>query len=169
MVILGIDPGWDRCGWAKIGLRGNDVRLLNSGLITTKRQDTKAQRLNDLYKQISILLHQNPQPECVAIEEIHLPPQGVRISNLLKLGEARGVLLLAANQRRLRIQEIHPLVVKSTITGYARSSKAQVAQFLKCLLKDVRLNGVDDTTDAIAIALTCALTTRVSYLLSPSP
>ncbi|MBI4667739.1 MAG: crossover junction endodeoxyribonuclease RuvC [Elusimicrobia bacterium] len=161
MIILGIDPGWDRCGWAKIKRVDNGKNeLLAYGLVTTSRLKTKAQRLSDLFRQLEKLIYEKPRPEIIALEEIHLPPQGIRISNLLNLGEARGVLLLAAGEAAIPVQEVHPLQVKSTITGSARSSKQDVARFLKFILDGKQLNGQDDTTDAVAIALTAALTNK---------
>ncbi|MEK7288096.1 MAG: crossover junction endodeoxyribonuclease RuvC [Elusimicrobiota bacterium] len=168
MIVLGIDPGWGRCGWAKIragdreSARAGDGKpeLLKLGLISTEPGKPKAERLAELFGQIERLIRQNPKPDSMAIEEVHLPPQGIRISNLLGLGEARGVILLAAGRAGLGLAEIHPLAVKTTITGSSRSRKEDVARFLKFLLKGVEAKGVDDTTDAIAIALTAILTKR---------
>ncbi|MBI4063833.1 MAG: crossover junction endodeoxyribonuclease RuvC [Elusimicrobia bacterium] len=162
MVILGIDPGWDRCGWAKLrvpdsGAHKGAVELLACGLVTTEKSKSKAERLEELFGKVSRLINKDPQVDQIAIEEIHLPPQGVRISNLLKLGEARGVLLLAASRAAVPLVEIHPLVMKSTITGSSRSTKQDVARFVKFILKLADFNGADDTTDAIAIALSSAL------------
>lgn len=160
MVILGIDPGWGRCGWAKIRTEDGKTLLLSSGLISTQPGKLKSDRLAELYEGIERLIRRYPKPELMALEEVHLPPQGVRISNLLGLGEARGVILLAASRARLEISEIHPLAVKTTITGSSKSRKEDVARFLPFLVKG-EVKGIDDTTDAIAIALTSALTKRI--------
>lgn len=162
MVILGIDPGWDRCGWAKICLEGSETTLIESGLITTNRANEKHKRLKELFERTTLLYRKSPQPTVIALEEIHLPPRGIRISNLVGLGEARGVLLMAASRTQAEIREIHPLVVKNTITGHGRSKKSDLARFLKFLLPEAPISGLDDTTDAIAIALTVALTSRIN-------
>lgn len=175
MIILGIDPGWDRCGWAKLRVaQGSNARrsekpeLLECGVITTERGRPRTERLTDLYGQACRLFRKAPRPQHVAVEEIHLPPQGYRISNLLHLGEARGVLMLAAGQTGLAISEIHPLTVKSAVTGSARSSKQDVARFLKFLVGSVPSGQLDDTTDAVAIALTAALSVKSPLLASVS-
>jgi len=169
VIVFGIDPGWDRCGWAKLEVlsataSGDDtnIKLRGCGLITTSRKESKADRLKELYRQVSILFKKNPKPDILALEEIHLPPKGFRISNLLGLGEARGVLLLAASVCSVNIEAVHPLWVKSTITGNARSSKQDVEKFLKHLLHVDGFGKVDDVADAVAIAYTAALSRKSS-------
>jgi len=158
VVILGIDPGWDRCGWAKIRHQDQKPEFLEAGLVTTARSDSKALRLLSLFNQISAVCRREPKPDLIVLEEVHTPPLGYRISNLVEVGEARGVLLMAAAKNRVAVDQIHPLVAKKAITGNGRAKKEDVARFLKFLLQGVPADALDDTTDAIAIALAAAMT-----------
>ena len=118
--------------------------------------------MKDLFARAKIVCQNAPKPDWIVLEEIHLPPRGIRISNLVHLGEARGVLVVAAAQTKAVVKEIHPLVQKNAITGNGRASKSDVARFLKALLPmNDSSRALDDTTDAIAIALAAAFSSKV--------
>lgn len=162
MVILGIDPGWDRCGWAKIRHQGQQPQFLEAGLITTPRSLAKSLRLLNLFDQIEAVCRKSPKPDLIVLEEVHPPPVGYRIANLVEVGEARGTLLLAAAKTGAEVSQLHPLIVKKTITGNGKAKKDDVARFLKFLLTGIPVNAIDDTTDAIAIALAASMTRKAA-------
>ncbi|MBI4368861.1 MAG: crossover junction endodeoxyribonuclease RuvC [Elusimicrobia bacterium] len=136
-------------------------------MIQTERVLPRPRRLEQLFDGIEETLKMPPVPQIVALEEAHLPPKGIRISNLMGLGEARGVLMLAASRIGVNVVPVHALQVKTTITGRSQSTKQDVARFLRHLIGGVGESLIDDTTDAVAIALSVALTHTKSYLLNP--
>ncbi|MEK6544358.1 MAG: crossover junction endodeoxyribonuclease RuvC [Elusimicrobiota bacterium] len=164
MIILGIDPGWDRCGWAKVDSARKTApqRIISYGLITTPRSDKKHERLLSLHTELVRVIAKEPKPDVLALEEVHLPPKGLRISNLLGVGEARGVIMLAAAAHGLDIINMHPLRVKAAITAKARASKQEVLRFLRCMAPALDTRMMDDTADALAIALAACMQCDVS-------
>ncbi len=157
MKILGIDPGFGRCGWAIVEADGLKVSSQHFGCIETSLKLSSEKRLEEVYSQIKDIIETH-KPETMAIEELFF---GTNAKTALSVGQARGVALLAASQSRLTIAVYNPMQVKLAITGYGKAEKAQIEQMVKILLKLKEIPKLDDTSDALAVALTHAFSQKL--------
>ncbi|MEW6045413.1 MAG: crossover junction endodeoxyribonuclease RuvC [Bacillota bacterium] len=148
MTIAGIDPGLARTGFGVI--RGTDERLevLESGTIETDASWPVEQRLLVLYRELSGLFSRH-SPDLVAVERLFV---NRNLRSAMAVGEARGVVLLAAAEARARVVEYTPQAVKLTITGQGQGAKQQVAYMVRHLLA-LRRPLAPDEGDALALAL----------------
>ena len=149
MRILGIDPGIAIVGWGALEYSGNRFNVLGYGSIQTPSTMSTEDRLCAIYSELSALIEKY-SPECMAIEELFWNTNqktGIRVS------EARGVILLCARQRNLKISEYTPLQVKQAVVGYGRAEKKQVISMVTMLLGLSKPPKPDDTADALAIAI----------------
>ena len=156
MVILGIDPGFARVGWALVK---SDKRRATSdkfGCIETSKNNNPQERLVDVYKQISSLIKKY-KPDVLAIEELFFTNNA---KTAFKVGEARGVIILACAMQKIPVFSYTPLQVKIAVTGYGNADKGQVGRMIKAILKLKEIPKLDDTADAIATALTHAFTNK---------
>jgi crossover junction endodeoxyribonuclease RuvC len=156
MVILGIDPGFARVGWAVIDAQGAKLMVKNYGCIETSKNTPSQERLVHVYKQICTLIKKH-NPGAVAVEELFFANNA---KTAFKVGEARGVLVLAGAMQKIPVFSYTPLQVKIAVTGYGKADKTQVGRMIKAILKLESLPKLDDTADAIAIALTHAFTSK---------
>jgi crossover junction endodeoxyribonuclease RuvC len=146
--IIGIDPGLRRTGWGIVEAEGVRLAYVASGLITSDGEDALAYRLRALYQGlIEVLAHFSPQE--AAVEETFVNKDA---RATLKLGQARGMALLAPAQKGLRIAEYPPNVVKKTVTGTGHGEKRQIAAMIGFLLPKARFDSADEA-DALAIAI----------------
>lgn len=160
MKILGIDPGIGRTGWGIIDWQLATVKCQMYGCIETAKELLIEQRLKKLYEEINAILIKE-KPEAMAIEELFF---NTNAKTALIVGQARGVILLAAAKANLPVTVYTPLQVKIAVTGYGRAEKDQVGQMVKTLLKLPTIPKPDDTADALAIALTHAFTAKVESM-----
>jgi len=157
MRILGVDPGIGRTGWGAIETQGAKCKAQSYGCVETSQQASLEKRLQMLYEEIVSVLHRE-RPDVLAIEELFF---NTNAKTVMIVGQARGVALLAAAQDRVPVVVYTPLQVKIAVTGYGRAEKKQVGQMVKTLLHLNTIPKPDDTTDALAIALTHAFSHRV--------
>ncbi len=157
MRILGIDPGIGRTGWGIITVNGSQLTVNGFGCIETPAGMEIGRRLNDVYDQVVGLLDEY-KPEGVGIEELFF---NTNTKTAFVVGQARGVMMLAVAQRKLPLAVYTPLQVKIAVTGYGRAEKRQVGQMVKTLLKLDSIPKLDDTTDALAIAITHAFSYKI--------
>lgn len=150
MKILGIDPGIGRAGWAIVEAQNSKLKAQNYGCIETEVNSPVHERLQIVYESVKELFVKY-EPDALAIEDLFF---NTNAKTALIVGQARGVVLLAAAQNKVPIAVYTPLEVKVAVTGYGRAEKGQVGQMVKMLLKLDKLPKLDDTTDALAIALT---------------
>ncbi len=151
MLILGIDPGSTRVGYGIIKKDGNEFSFVKSGLLKIISKN-KNLRLLELEKSFRKLLEQH-KPDIVALEKLFF------VKNLktgLEVAQARGVLTLLAVQRKIPILEYTPSEIKLNVAGYGSADKKAVAKMVVKILKLDEINGPDDISDALAIALTAA-------------
>lgn len=160
MRILGIDPGIGRTGWGVIETQGSKIKSQAYGCIETEPNAPVGGRLVVLYKEITHLF-QEYQPDEVAIEELFF---NTNVTTAMVVGQARGVVLLAAAQKDLQCAVYTPLQVKMALTGYGRAEKNQIAQMVKTVLSLQKIPKPDDVTDALAIALTHAFSRKITAL-----
>ncbi len=148
-LILGIDPGLQRMGWGIIHQQGNSLRYIASGLV--KPDDSKSplyQRLLQLHEGIRQILTTH-QPDVAAIEETFVTANG---ASTLKLGQARGAIILSLAQHGLHVHEYAALLVKKTLVGVGRAEKEQVALMVRHLLPGCQVTQPDEA-DALAVAI----------------
>ncbi len=154
MIILGIDPGTTRVGYAVIKKKDNDnLNLLTCGCLESKNKEQKdrLREISDLISNLILKYH----PEILAIEKLFFAKNA---KTALAVAEARGVIINSANYLNLNISEFTPLEVKVAITGYGKAEKEQVKKMACRILKLEKMPKIDDTSDALAIALTACYT-----------
>ena len=148
MIIIGLDPGLGTTGWGIVAKQGNRLSHIANGQVKTDPAAPLAERLVVLDRELTdvILLH---RPDSGAVEEVFVNsnPQST-----LKLGQARGVCLLALARAGLPVAEYATRLVKKAIVGTGAADKAQVQAMLKVLLPGVKLAGAD-AADALAVAI----------------
>lgn len=159
MRILGIDPGLAIVGYGVIDVYAGRITPVDYGSIQTPAGMPTHKRLNEIYMALEELVKKY-QPDDVAIEELFWNTNqttGIRVS------EARGVILLAAERNKLNIFEYTPLQIKQAVTGYGRAEKKQMITMVTTLLKLKAPPKPDDTADALAVAI-CHSQCRASRL-----
>lgn len=154
MIILGIDPGFERLGIAVIEKqkKKNQESLLFSECFKTSNKIKFSLRLELLGKEIKRIIKKY-RPEVLAIETLFL---NTNQKTVMRVAEARGVIIYEATQAKLEIFEASPPQIKMTVTGYGASDKKQVIKMVRMLIKVDLLKKSDDELDAIAIALTAS-------------
>ena len=154
MVILGIDPGLAIVGWGVVEYKGNKFKTLGYGSILTPKELTTQERLAQIYDDLNVILARY-SPEAVAVEELFF---NTNQTTAIRVAEARGVILLAAQRAGIPIYEYTPLQVKQSVVGYGRAEKKQVITMVTMMLGLPKPPKPDDTADALAIAVTHAHT-----------
>jgi len=153
MIILGIDPGFERMGCAVLEKSSSAEKLLYSSCLISQRTDPHEKRLLDLCLGLKKVIKEY-SPDTMAIEKLFFSSNQ---KTAIKVAEARGVTMLAAAENKLNVFELTPLEVKMAMTGYGRAEKNQVRRMVLAILKIQDDKKLDDEIDAIAIALTCPL------------
>jgi crossover junction endodeoxyribonuclease RuvC len=148
VIILGLDPGLGTTGWGLIAAVGNRLTHIANGQVSTDAKASLPERLVTLDAALADLILEH-QPDCAAVEEVFVNsnPQST-----LKLGQARGVCLLAAARAGLPVAEYATRLVKKAIVGTGGAEKSQVQAMLRILLPGAKLAGAD-AADALAVAI----------------
>ena len=151
MIILGLDPGLACTGWGLIAAEGNRLSHIANGQVKTDSKAPLAARLLRLDDELGAVIAAHAPAEA-AVEEVFLNenPQST-----LKLGQARGVVLLAAARRGLNVGEYAARLVKKAVVGTGGADKAQIHFMIQRLLPGVKIGG-PDAADALAVAITHA-------------
>ena len=149
MLVLGIDPGTASTGWGLVHGSGSRLRALDQGIIQTRPGVPLERRLSDIHERIGALLDEH-RPEALAIEELYF---GANVRTAFAVGQARGVVLLAAGQRGVPSRSYTPQQVKAAVCGSGRADKEQVARMATRLLGLGAAPMPDHTTDALAVAI----------------
>ncbi len=160
MRILGIDPGYAIVGYAVLDYGSNRFAPVGIGHISTKEGVPFTSRLNDIYEDMVALID-TYQPEQLAIEELF---SNTNLKTVIKVGQARGVILLAAKRAGIPVFEYTPLQVKCSLTGYGRAEKNQVQEMTKKILGLTDIIKPDDAADAAALAITHGYTVNARKL-----
>ena len=158
MIIIGIDPGFERMGCAILEKSPGGEKLIYSTCLVSSRSAAHEKRLLVLAEGLKKII-KDFKPDIMAIEKLFF---SANQKTALKVAEARGVALLLAAENDLKVFEFTPLEVKMAMTGYGRAEKDQVRKMVLAILKistDKKpaspAGKLDDEIDAIAIALTC--------------
>ena len=149
LIILGIDPGLAIVGYGIIESKGNHLRLIEYGAITTEKEQSFPSRICEVYDGVQYLLEKF-QPDAIAIEELFF---NKNVKTALQVAHARGVALLAAAKYTPALYEYTPLQIKQAIVGYGRADKQQMQQMVKVLLNMEDIARPDDAADALAAAI----------------
>jgi crossover junction endodeoxyribonuclease RuvC len=157
-IILGIDPGTATMGWGVIRQEGNRLSYLQHGAVTTPSQWEMPRRLGRLFDGVTELV-KGYRPETVAVEELFF---NTNVTTAITVGQARGVVLLAAYRAGIEVAEYTPLQVKQAITSYGRAEKRQVQEMVRSLLRLREIPKPDDAADGLAIAVCHAFSSRIS-------
>src|ERR687894_897532 len=155
-IILGIDPGTATMGWGVIRQEGNRLSYLQHGAVTTPSQWEMPRRLGRLFDGVTELV-KGYRPETVAVEELFF---NTNVSTAITVGQARGVVLLAAYRAGVEVAEYTPLQVKQAVTSYGRAEKRQVQEMVRSLLNLREIPRPDDAADGLAIAIAHAFSSR---------
>jgi len=156
-LILGIDPGFGRMGYAVVAAAGSDLRLIVCDAIMTPMGLAYPHRLQQIYEQLSMIVTQY-RPQEAAIEKLFF---GKNATTAIGVAQARGVALLALAQSGLTIAEYTPNEIKLAVTGYGAARKEQVGAMVRSILHLTTIPRPDDAADAAAIAICQAHTLRV--------
>lgn len=150
--ILGIDPGLNHTGWGIITLQGSQLGFVGCGVVSVPAKGQLSERILAISAGIAEVIAQHAPSEA-AIEETFATPNG---ASTLKLGQARGALVLTLAQANLSVAEYSALHVKKAITGVGRAEKHQLSHMVGILLPGAREHLVGkkaDASDALAIAI----------------
>lgn len=149
MRILGIDPGYAIIGWGVLNYERGRFTALDFGAVTTAAGTPFLERLEKIHTDISAIIGAH-SPQTLAIEKLYFQNNQ---KTAIEVAEARGVILLAAQQAGVPVFEYTPLQVKSAVTGYGQAHKPQVMEMTRRLLRLTQVPKPDDTADALAIAI----------------
>lgn len=149
MLLLGLDPGLRFTGWGVIEASGSRLRHVGCGTIASPKAGDLASRLRCLYEGVAEVV-ERWRPLEAGIEETVVNRNA---GSSLKLGHARGVVMLAAARSGLDVREYPSMVVKRAVTGTGHATKEQVAMMVRFLLPGVGESAGQDATDALAVAI----------------
>jgi crossover junction endodeoxyribonuclease RuvC len=154
MIILGIDPGYDRVGWAVIDLsEKRSVTVLEYGCVQTDKKSSIMERYSVIVTELITVLTKY-KPKEAALETLFFSKN---TKTALRVSEARGVIISTLIPFGVSLTEYSPNQVKLTVTGYGTADKQAVEKMVRMQLKITDNNIIDDTIDAVAIAFTHSL------------
>ena len=149
MKVIGIDPGLINTGYGIISFNNRAKEVIDFGIISPDIDSSISERLNTIYSDILSIIEQY-KPDCLSIEEVFYSNN---IKTTLKLGQARGAVMIAAAQSKLKVYEYSARKIKLSLTGNGASNKSQV-KFMVGKTLDLDINKYkDDASDALAAAL----------------
>ncbi len=160
MLILGIDPGTATTGYGLVRKNGNGNEVITWGLIETDKGGLKENRLDYIYEETSRLLNHH-KPDVFVIEKIFF---ATNAKTVIAVGQAQGVMLLAASKTNTKVVEYAPGTIKKMITGSGRANKKEVQKHIRQILgsrvksEKHKRTHFDNAADALAVALTHAFT-----------
>jgi crossover junction endodeoxyribonuclease RuvC len=149
VLILGVDPGLQQTGLGLIAVEGQHILLRASKLLTTKTSESLPTRLQTLFRGMEEALREW-QPQIIVVEKL-IYARNAQIA--LKLGHARGVLMLAGELNNVAVAEYTPAEIKRAVTGNGSASKEQVHRMVKVIVRGHELSSSFDVTDALASAI----------------
>ncbi|HEV2058283.1 MAG TPA: crossover junction endodeoxyribonuclease RuvC [Solirubrobacteraceae bacterium] len=149
MIVLGIDPGTANTGYGVVERRGSRLFALDGGVITTRPEAPPQMRLANIHRRVCELLDEH-NVTILSMEDVYF---GRNATSAFAVGQARGVVMLAAGQRRLACVSYTPQQIKYAVCGSGRAEKDQVARMVQVLLSLDSPPRPDHAADALAIAI----------------
>ena len=150
MIILGIDPGFGRIGYGLISFNKNQYKVIEYGCITTPENSYFPKRLNKIEQDLETIISRYDNIDAASIEDLYF---NTNITTAIKVAQARGVILNTLSKHNIDIYEYTPIQAKQAIAGYGRANKHQVMEMLQKFLKMENMPKLDDTADALALAI----------------
>lgn len=161
MRVLGVDPGTIRMGFGAVDSISGELSNVTHGCLTPPRSLSIEERLRELYNEIEVIISEI-NPDAIAVEE---PFVSKNPRTAIAIGQAQAVVLIAAAQKEISVFRYAPREIKKAVTDYGGSSKEQVEGMVKVLLGNIEINGPDDVTDALAVAICHHNATMLDNLL----
>jgi crossover junction endodeoxyribonuclease RuvC len=149
VIVMGIDPGTADTGYGVVQSSGSRLHALEEGVIQTRPGVPLERRLADIHAAVVDLLERH-RPDAVAIEELYF---GANVRTAFAVGQARGVVLLAAGQRGVPSRSYTPQQVKGAVCGHGRAGKDQVSSMVERLLGLAEPPSAEHAADALAVAI----------------
>ncbi len=149
MLILGIDPGTAETGFGVIKCTRKEMKLVDKGMIKTSVNHDSPKRLNSIFQQTTIIL-QKHKPQVLAIESLFF---NVNAKSASAVGQAIGVIKLAAARKKVKVYEYPPLRIKMVLTKNGRAEKRQIQSEVRKTLKIRKLPRPTHAADALAVAI----------------
>lgn len=159
-IIFGIDPGYGITGYGVIKVDGNRLACLDYGAIRTSSGEVFSDRLKFLNQDLKKIIKKF-KPDLIAVEDLFFYKN---VKTAIKVGQARGVILLTSVLARVPVIEFTPLQVKQAVTCYGRAGKGQIQQMVKVILSLKDIPRPDDAADALAVAICGANSCRMMGL-----
>lgn len=152
MRIIGIDPGIAIVGFGIVEKQGSKLVPIQYGCIKTEAHTPEPLRLKQIYDAMTSLLTKY-QPQVMAVEKLYF---NRNVTTAFSVGQARGVIVLTAEEAAIPVFEYTPLQVKQAVVGYGQAEKRQIQEMVKLLLGLAKPPKPDDVADALGIAITHA-------------
>ena len=149
VIVLGIDPGLANTGYGVVQRRGGRLVALDGGCVRTHPRSAPETRLADVHARVALLLDEHA-PDAVALESLFF---GENARSAFAVGQARGVVMLAAGQRGIACHDYTPQQVKGAVCGSGRAGKDQVQRMVQAVLALAELPRPDHAADALAVAI----------------
>ncbi len=150
MRIIGIDPGYAIVGFGILDYDGRSFSVVNFGAITTPAGMPFAMRLETIFRDMNQVISQY-KPGAMSLEKLFF---NTNHTTAIDVAQARGVILLSAQQNGVKVFEYTPLQVKNSVVGYGKAEKKQVQEMTRSILRLKEIPKPDDTADALALAIT---------------
>lgn len=149
MRVMGVDPGTREAGFGVVQQKGNRMSLVEYGVVSARRGDPVAVRLRTIYEGLHEAVRRH-RPDVLSIEAVFY---GKNVASALRMGEARGVAILAASVENVDVVEYAPAIVKKAAVGQGRASKERVQEMIRILLGLPEPPSPDHAADALALAV----------------
>lgn len=160
MLVLGIDPGTAICGFGVIHMEGSRLKALKYGAVQTPAGTAVTDRLQAIYAGLDAIIKEY-KPDLVGVEQLFF---NTNVTTAMTVGQARGVVLLAAAHNGVEVRDCTPLQVKQAVVGYGRATKEQVIFMVQKLLCLPVKPHPDDVADALAVAICTAHSSSLGRL-----
>ncbi|MCX6729440.1 MAG: crossover junction endodeoxyribonuclease RuvC [Candidatus Saccharibacteria bacterium] len=159
MRILGIDPGTGILGFGVIDVdKSSKMKLVDAGVIRTPVHEDDSVRLLTIFNELKSIIVEF-KPEVMSVEKLFFARN---VTTAMTVSQARGVVLLLGMQHELDLHEFTPMQIKQAVTGYGGADKKQIQEMVRVLLQLKEIPKPDDAADALAAAICCSMTLRIS-------
>jgi crossover junction endodeoxyribonuclease RuvC len=156
MRVLGIDPGTGILGFGIIDVSNHEMAMVDAGVIRTPVKEADSIRLSTIYSELTQII-KDTTPKIMVVEKLFFAQN---VTTAMTVSQARGIILLCAEQAKLQIFEYTPLQIKLALTGYGRADKKQIQEMVRIILKLKEPPKPDDCADALAAAICHGMTMR---------
>ena len=165
MIVLGIDPGTAALGYGVVERTGGNLRAVDYGLVSTTPDMSLPERLLRIHEALTELIETH-QPDLVGVERLFFSKNA---QTAFGVGQARGVVLLAAAEHGIPVREATPNEIKMGVTGFGGADKEQVGRMVAVILRLDEVPSPDDTSDALACAISIANAERPGDRINAGP